>query len=185
LILDEAAHMADADSGAAHEAEEIYRALLPSLSQFAGRAPVIVSSTPAGDANWFAGMVSAGLAGELEHGRAHTAASADMNPTLDAGFLAAEERRDPEGFRGEYLAELVGSGGSFLDPELIENNVAGRGELDPGDADGWVCEAQVQRLARLAARRRAELSLRADEREAAEAEQARAAVAARLEAIEA
>jgi hypothetical protein len=138
LVLDEAAHLADNDTGAAHEAEELYRALIPATAQFSGLTPVIVSSTPAGDSNWFASLVTAGRAGQLEHGRAYVAASADMNPTLDADFLASEERRDPDGFRGEYLAELIGSGGAFLDPELIETCVASRGELDPGDADAWV-----------------------------------------------
>jgi hypothetical protein len=138
LILDEAAHMADNDTGAAHEADELYRALLPAVAQFAGRAPVIVSSTPAGDANWFASLVQAGKTGQLEHGRTYVAPSSEMNPTLDAEFLAAEERRDPDSFRGEYLAELIGSGGAFLAPEMIETCVASRGELDPGDADGWI-----------------------------------------------
>jgi hypothetical protein len=138
LILDEAAHFIDNDSGAAHEAEELYRALIPATAQFGGLAPVIVSSTPAGDANWFAGLVQAGRSGQLEHGRAYIAASADMNPTLDADFLAGEERRDPDGFRGEYLAELIGSGGAFLDPELIDTCVASRGELDPSDCDAWI-----------------------------------------------
>ena len=61
-----------------------------------------------------------------------------MNPGLDAEFLAAEERRDPDGFRGEYLAELVGSGGAFLDPELVDSAVVSRGELDPDACDSWI-----------------------------------------------
>src|SRR5581483_3503570 len=138
LILDEAAHLADSDSGSPLEAEAIYQAMLPSVSQFAGRAPVIVSSTPAGDSNWFGQLVRAGLADELEHGRAFQASSAEMNPTLDRAFLEAEERRDPDGFRGEYLAELVGSGGAFLDAELVESCVASRGELEPNACDAWV-----------------------------------------------
>lgn len=138
LILDEAAHFVSNDSGAEHEAEQLYTALIPAVAQFGGRAPVIVSSTPAGDANWFANLVRSAQTGELEHGRAHVAASAAMNPTLDAGFLAAEERRDPDGYRGEYLAELVGSGGAFLDPDLIEGCVASRGELDPDACDSWI-----------------------------------------------
>jgi phage terminase large subunit-like protein len=74
----------------------------------------------------------------LEHAQTRVATSAEVNPTLDAAFLAAEERRDPDGYRGEYLAALVGSGGAFIDAELVADAVAGRGELDPGDADGYV-----------------------------------------------
>jgi hypothetical protein len=61
-----------------------------------------------------------------------------MNPTIGAGFLAAEEARDPESFRGEYGADFVASGAAFLDPVAVEAAVADRGELLPEQASGWV-----------------------------------------------
>ena len=95
-------------------------------AEFQGRAPVIISSTPYGDANWFASMVRSAESGELEHARAYKATSASMNPSLTGQFLEAEERRDPDNYRGEYLAELVGSGGALLEPELVDNAIASR-----------------------------------------------------------
>jgi hypothetical protein len=138
LILDEAAHLLDNDGGSAAEVGDVFAAMIPATAQFRGKAPVIVCSTPAGDANFFADLVRKADTGELEHGRAFRAPSADMNPHLDKSFLEAEERRDPDSFRGEYLAELIGSGGAFLDPDLVESCVASRGELDPDEADSWV-----------------------------------------------
>ena len=59
-------------------------------------------------------------------------------PERAAEFLAAEERRDPEGFRAEYLAEFVGSGGAFLDAENVAACVDLEGELRPGRRRDWV-----------------------------------------------
>lgn len=138
LMLDEAAKFFDNEAGSDHEIEAVFRGALPSTAQFQGRAPVVVCSTPEGDTNWFAEQVRLGESGELESGRTYKAITADMNPTITPEFLAAEERRDPEGYRGEYLAELVGSGGAFLDPELIDGAVVRGHELSPGDARGWI-----------------------------------------------
>jgi hypothetical protein len=52
--------------------------------------------------------------------------------------LARERERDPEGFRSEYLAEFVGGGAAYLDPERVADAVADRGELLPDQATGWV-----------------------------------------------
>jgi phage terminase large subunit-like protein len=60
-----------------------------------------------------------------------------MNPTVQPEFFEAEQQRDPESFRSEYLAEFVGSGGAFLDPAVIEAAVADREELLPEHASGW------------------------------------------------
>jgi hypothetical protein len=77
-------------------------------------------------------------AGQLGDAVAQRATTRDVNPTIDAGFFAAEEQRDPESFRSEYGAEFVGSGGAFLDPETIAEAVADRHELAPDQASGWV-----------------------------------------------
>lgn len=138
LFLDEAAKFFDNEVGSDHEIEHIFRAALPSTAQFQGLAPVIVASTPQGDTNWFAQQVRAGENGELQSGRTYHAPTASMNPTITQEFLDGEEKRDPEGFRGEFLAELVGSGGAFLDPELIDAAVMRSRELQPSEGTGWI-----------------------------------------------
>lgn len=138
FILDEAANFFDDESGASHGVEKIFKAMMPATAQFQGRAPVIVSSTPEGDANWFGQLVDRGLKGELPGTRVYHAASADMNPTLTPEFLAAEEADDPEHFRGQYLAELIGSGGAFIEPEMVDAVVAPYDELPPDACDAWI-----------------------------------------------
>jgi hypothetical protein len=61
-----------------------------------------------------------------------------MNPTVSAAFLARERARDPNGFRGEYEAQFVGSGAAYLDPDRIEDAVERPGELLPEQGRGWV-----------------------------------------------
>lgn len=138
FILDEAGHFFDNESGAAHEIDRIFNAMLPATAQFQGKAPVLVTSTPTGDANWFGIQVTKGRQGELEGGRVFHSTTADMNPNITPEFLAMEERRDPDSFRGEYLAELIGSGGAFIEPETVDLNVAPRMELQPGDCPHWI-----------------------------------------------
>ena len=58
-----------------------------------------------------------------------------MNPTIDEGFLAGEEARDPENFRSEYLAEWVAGGGSFFDLRSVELE---DGPAAPGDGRRWL-----------------------------------------------
>ena len=43
-----------------------------------------------------------------------------MNPTLDAKFLEAERKRDPEFFAREYLAEFWESASQFLPAEMVD-----------------------------------------------------------------
>jgi len=136
LLMDEAAHFLDTEGNAA--AEPVWRSLVPSTAQFGSEARIIVSSTPWGTSGLFAVLYAQAANGELEDARAHRATTADVNPTIDAGFLAAEQARDPDGFRAEYLAEFVGGGGAFLDPERIADAVADRGELAPAQGTGWI-----------------------------------------------
>jgi len=135
LLLDEAAHMLDTEGNSA--AEQVYRALVPSTAQFGDLARTIVASTPYGADGLFAELHAKAAAGELEDAHAAQATSAEMNPTLDPAFLSREHARDPEGFRGEYLAEFVGSGGAYLDANRLAAVVVDRGELDRLDADQW------------------------------------------------
>jgi phage terminase large subunit-like protein len=141
LVLDELAHHVDSEGNSA--AESVWRALVPSTAQFGSAARVIASSTPFGSAGLFADMFERARNGELEDAVARHGASAEVNPTLDVEFLERERARDPESFKSEYLAQFVGSGGAFLDPERIDEAVAKRGELLPdfgilGYEPGWV-----------------------------------------------
>lgn len=136
LVLDETAHMVDTEGNSA--AESVWRALVPSTAQFGDEGRVIVSSTPWGQDGLFAALYAQATNGELLDAVAHRASTAEANPTITAEFLAAEEARDPEGFKSEYLAEFVGGGASFLDPERITDAVADRDELTPAQAVGWV-----------------------------------------------
>lgn len=134
LVLDEAAHMLDSEGYQA--GERLFTALAPSTAQFGDAARVIVSSTPYGTGGFFADLFHRVEDGSISDAKATRLATADVNPTIDAPFLARERERDPDAFRGEYLAEFVGSGGQFLDPARFE--VAERGELEPGDCAAWI-----------------------------------------------
>jgi phage terminase large subunit-like protein len=97
---------------------------------------VIVSSTPYGTEGLFAKLYHQAASGELADATAHHATTAEVNPTIDAAFLEREERRDPDSFKGEYLADFLTSGNAYLDFDRFE--VATRGPLEPDQARGWV-----------------------------------------------
>jgi hypothetical protein len=137
LMMDEAAHfLTDTDGPAV--AERVFNALVPATAQFGDKARVIASSTPWGQDGLFATLYQQAASGELTDAQAHHATTAEMNPTITASYLEQEERRDPDSFRSEYLAEFVGSGAAFLDPESIADAIQRRGELEPEDAVSWV-----------------------------------------------
>jgi hypothetical protein len=136
LVLDETAHMTDTDGNSA--AESVWRALVPSTAQFGDEGRVIVSSTPWGQDGLFASLHAQATSGELHDAVAQRASTAEANPTITDAFLAAEEARDPESFRSEYLAEFIGGGASFLDPERISDAIVLPGELAPEQATGWI-----------------------------------------------
>ena len=129
LVMDECAFFLDGDGNSA--AEPVWRALVPSTAQFGDAARIIVSSTPFGSDGLFASLYAQAESGELVDGAAHHATTAQANPTIPADVLAAEEARDPESFRSEFLAEFVGGGQSFLDPDRITEAVTLAGELPP------------------------------------------------------
>jgi hypothetical protein len=136
LLMDEAAHFLS-DTDGPQVADRVFEALMPATAQFGDDARVIVSSSPWGSEGLFARLWQQVDSGEVP-GRAWRLATADMNPTITEDFLAAEERRDPESFRSEYLAEFVGSGAAYLDPDAIAACVVERGELAPEYGVRWV-----------------------------------------------
>lgn len=137
LLMDEAAHFLSETEGP-QVADRVLEALLPATAQFGNEARVIIGSTPYGTGNMFADMHARATSGELPDAHAERAPTSEMNPTIEPGFLAQEEARDPESFRSEYLAEFVGSGAAFLDPERIDEAVADRAELPPSACLDWV-----------------------------------------------
>jgi hypothetical protein len=134
LAMDEAAFFYDNDGNAA--AEPVWKALTPSTAQFGTHAQIILSSTPFGQSGLFAETWQRAHDGEIADAVAHHSTTAQMNPTITAEFLAAEQARDPDSFRSEYLAEFVGSGEAFLDFERID--LCGVPTASPKDARSWV-----------------------------------------------
>lgn len=134
LLFDEAAHFVDAEGYQA--ADRVWQGLSPSAAQFGAGAKLIVSSTPWGTTGFFADVFSRAESGEIEGATAIHATTEQMNPDIEAGYLAAEQARDPDAFRAEFLAEFTGSGDAFLDFSLFD--LADPGDLLPEDGAGWV-----------------------------------------------
>lgn len=137
LLMDEAAHFLSETEGP-QVAERVFASLAPSTAQFGEAARIIVASTPWGQDGLFADLYQRASSGELPDAAAHHATTAEANATIDPAFLAAEERRDPEGFKSEYLAQFVGSGAAFFDPDNVAAAVTLPGELRPEDGVAWV-----------------------------------------------
>lgn len=137
LVMDEAAHFLS-DTEGPQVAERVFASLAPSTAQFGDAARIIVASTPFGSSGMFAELWQRAWSGELPDAAARRATTREVNPTISAAFLERERARDPEGFKGEYEAEFVGSGAAYLDPDRIADAVADRGELLPEQAGEWV-----------------------------------------------
>ena len=75
---------------------------------------------------------------ELEDTVAHKASTAELNPKISEKFLRAQERRNPDSYRSEYMAEFVGSGASFIDFSRIDLSTPAP-IARPVDATRWVC----------------------------------------------
>lgn len=133
LVMDEAAHFLTETDGY-QTAERVWEALVPSTAQFGDAARVIVASTPYGTQGLFAKLHAD--AASLDDMVAHHATTAEVNPTIDPKFLKRAEKRDPESYKSEYLAEFVGAGDAFLNFERI--TVAERGELSPDAGTDWI-----------------------------------------------
>jgi hypothetical protein len=137
LVMDEAAFFLDSE-GSNVAADTVWRALTPGTLQFGPDARIVMASTPWGTDGLFAETFQRAHAGELPDAVAQHATTADVNLTVEPEWLVREESRDPEGFKAEYLAEFVGSGGAFFDSDAIRAAVTLPGELGPGDATDWV-----------------------------------------------
>lgn len=137
LLMDEAAHFLSETEGP-QVAERVFASLAPSTAQFGDLARIVLASTPYGQDGRFAQLYAQAASGELADAAAHRATTAEVNPTIPPALLAREQARDPETFRSEYLAEFVGGGASFLDPQRIDEAIAERAELAPEQATGWI-----------------------------------------------
>ena len=135
LILDEAAHLQTDTEGPA-VATRVYEALMPATAQFGDLARVLLISTPWGSSGLFADLWHRADSGELAGAIARQLSTAQLNPTITAEFLAAEEARDPESFRGEMLAEFLGSGAAYLDFDMFE--MADHRGLPPEAGTNWI-----------------------------------------------
>jgi hypothetical protein len=118
LVLDEAAWFLS-ETGGYQTADEVWRALTPSVAQFGDQGRIIVASTPAGPLGLFYDLFCRAESGEIGDAVAHHASTREMNPTLDAAYFESEEARDPESYRSEFLAEFTAGGGQFVDFDRI------------------------------------------------------------------
>jgi len=112
-VLDELAHFIDSTDGPA-SAERIYEAVSPALSQFADAGWLISISTPGWQSGQFWRLVQRGESGQYPNLHFVSKTSIEMNPRLSAKWLVEQERKDPDLYRREYLAEFVAAG-AFLD----------------------------------------------------------------------
>lgn len=127
-ICDEIAFWRD-DLTGANPASEVLRAIRPAMSTFRN-AKLIKISSP-----W----AKTGVVWDDWNGRAAYPEmlvwkldSATMNPSLDADFLAAEQKRDPESFAREYGAEFYEAASALLPADAVDACVSrGRYELPP------------------------------------------------------
>jgi Terminase large subunit, T4likevirus-type, N-terminal len=139
LLMDEAAHfLSETQTEASTLGENVFRALMPATAQFGAHGQIVVSSTPFGTAGFFADIYARAKSDELADAQAHHATTAEVNPTITTAFLTDEERRDPESFRSEFLAEFVGSGGAFFEPDRLAEVMEPRRELHPSDGKRWI-----------------------------------------------
>ena len=94
LVMDEAAFFYSETDGP-QAADEVWRALSPSSTQFGDAGRIIVASTPNGPSGFFYDLYTRAQAGSLPEARAHHAATSEVNPAIAAAFLASEAARDP------------------------------------------------------------------------------------------
>jgi hypothetical protein len=135
VALDEAAFFLSESEGPA-VADRVYEALVPSTAQFGAEARVLLLSTPYGTDGLFAREFHRAQSGELANAIARQAATAEINPTITAEFLAREQARDPESFNGEYLALFLNSGAAYLDFDMFE--MADHRGLPPEAGTNWI-----------------------------------------------
>ena len=125
LGLSEAGHWIgegpDQEMAGERSAYAAYAGLAPAMAQFGRHGLIVIELTPSkrlGRAGFFYDSCCRAESGEWPEAIAFHYSSAEANPLLDPEFLAAEEARDPENYRVEYLADWPDGGASqFLDFE--------------------------------------------------------------------
>jgi len=115
-VVDEAAFLPS--EGSALPDEKLFQAIRPGLLTLRGR--VLVISSP---------YLRQGLLHDLyvryfgndrdDSGLYIRATSLDLNPTLDAAQIAAEEAADPESAASEYFGKFRTSSSNYLDEDLL------------------------------------------------------------------
>ncbi len=127
-IASEIAFWRDVQSGA-NPASEVLKAIRPAMATFPTAKLVKITSPYAKQGVVWEDFQARHKRDDLLVWRLD---SASMNPSLDRDFLAAEERRDPDYFRREYLAEFWESASCYLPPEMVDAAVVpGRHEMLP------------------------------------------------------
>jgi hypothetical protein len=144
-ILDELAHFIDAD-GSNAAAERVHAAVKPALAQFGeGEGWLISISTPRWKQGQFFQLTELAKSGRFASMHYVHKATREMNPAISATFLEEEQRKDPDLFVREYLAEFADGIASYLSSEDVvgcvrrgvnilppRSGVAYRTALDPG-----------------------------------------------------
>lgn len=129
-VADEIAFWRD-DLTGANPATEVLRAIRPALACFPKAKLVKISSPFAKSGVTWDDWNDRAAHPEMLVWKLDTAT---MNPSISRRFLADEEKRDPESFAREYLAEFYESASAFLPAEAVQACIAtGRFELPPQD----------------------------------------------------
>ena len=135
IILDELAHFNDAGQS---DAITIYRAVKPSLAAFSAKSPqdkrvaigpvegrILSISSPLGRQGFFYRKYRQGFSGGMESQNmlCIQAPTWEVNPTVEATFLAEEYATDPDSFFTEYGADFTDRTKGWLKPEDLFNCV--------------------------------------------------------------
>lgn len=135
LTFDEFGHFQD--SGGPGSDERVWAALMPSTRAFGDLAKIVVISTPDGPTGRFAELHNAATAGVMPGAVAVQAATAEIVPDVDEGWLEAQRVELGENlYQQEYEGRFVTTGGSFFDLDALEFD--DDGPALPRDAVSWV-----------------------------------------------
>jgi intein/homing endonuclease len=131
IILDELAHFNDVGQS---DALKIYRAVKPSLASFSPKDPrnkrrvigkvegrILSISSPLGKQGFFYRKYRQGFSGGLEslNMLCIQAPTWEVNPTVEATFLAEEYATDPDSFFTEFGADFTDRTRGWLKPHLL------------------------------------------------------------------